>query len=201
MGTPNHPNWLMFSRASEDTYDFPRVVAYINIRLKSFCFSLLKYLKDTEVNIHNVLIMIENFNIYDSLWDPLFPHHSHISNNLFILANIFNLELSHPIDQVPTRYSDNCQESNPVIDLMFLWSSSTELDNYLIYPKWRLMSNHTLLTIAIPVRHGSHRGGSLQNGLRDEQTCGMTLASAYVLRCLSAAWSQLQMKERKSEWE
>jgi len=30
-------------------------------------------------------------------------------------------------------------------------------------------------------------GGSLQNGLRDEQTCGMTLASAYVLRHLSAA--------------
>jgi len=46
------------------------------------------------------------------------------------------------------------------------------------------------------VRRGSHRGGSPQNGLRDERTCGMTLASAYVLRCLSAAWSQLQMRER-----
>jgi len=51
------------------------------------------------------------------------------------------------------------------------------------------------------VRHSSHRGGSPQNGLRDEQTCGMTLASAYVLRRLSAVWSQLQMKERKSEWK
>ena len=30
----------------------------------------------------------------------------------------------------------------------------------------------------------------------DERTCGTTLASAYVLRRLSAAWSQLQMKER-----
>ena len=37
------------------------------------------------------------------------------------------------------------------------------------------------------VRHGSHRGGSLQNGLGDERTCGTTLASAYVLRHLSAA--------------
>ena len=45
------------------------------------------------------------------------------------------------------------------------------------------------------VRHGSHRGGSLQNVLGDERTCGTTLASAYVLRRLSAAWSQLQMKE------
>ena len=46
------------------------------------------------------------------------------------------------------------------------------------------------------VRRGSHRGASLQNRLRDEQTCGTTLASAYVLRHLSATWSQLQMKER-----
>jgi len=29
----------------------------------------------------------------------------------------------------------------------------------------------------------------------------MTLASAYVLCHLSAAWLQLQMKERESEWE
>ena len=51
------------------------------------------------------------------------------------------------------------------------------------------------------VRRGSHRGGSPQNGLRDEQTCGTTLALAYVLRRLSAAWSQLQMKQGKSEWK
>jgi len=54
---------------------------------------------------------------------------------------------------------------------------------------------------SIIVRHGSHWGGSLQNGLRDEWTYGTTLASAYVLRRLSATWSQLQMKERKSEWK
>ena len=49
------------------------------------------------------------------------------------------------------------------------------------------------------VRHGSHRGGSLQDELRDKRTCGMTLASAYVLCCLSATWSQLQMIGKKSE--
>ena len=51
------------------------------------------------------------------------------------------------------------------------------------------------------VRRSSHQGGSLQNGLGDKRTCGTTLASAYVLHRLSAAWSQLQMKERESEWE
>ena len=36
------------------------------------------------------------------------------------------------------------------------------------------------------VRHSSHWGGSLRNGLGNEQTCGMTLALAYVLHHLSA---------------
>ena len=46
------------------------------------------------------------------------------------------------------------------------------------------------------VRRGSHQSGSPQNVLGDEWTCGMTLASAYMLHRLSAAWLQLQMKER-----
>ena len=64
---------------------------------------------------------------------------------------------------------------------------------------WKVWIEKKMLSVG--VRHGSYQGGSLQNGLGDEQTCGMTLASAYVLRHLSAAWSQLQMKERKSEWK
>ena len=53
----------------------------------------------------------------------------------------------------------------------------------------------------ILVRHSSYRSESPQNGLGDEWTCGTTLASAYMLRHLSAVWSQLQMKEKKSEWK
>jgi len=34
-------------------------------------------------------------------------------------------------------------------------------------------------------------GESLQDGLRDVQTCGMTLASAYMLCHLFAMWLQL----------
>ena len=37
------------------------------------------------------------------------------------------------------------------------------------------------------VRCSSHWGGSLQNELGGEWTCGITLASAYMLHCLSAA--------------
>ena len=58
--------------------------------------SALKYLKDTEVNIDNVLIMAGDFNIRDSLWDISFPHHSSISDDLLIIADSFNLTLSSP---------------------------------------------------------------------------------------------------------
>jgi len=56
----------------------------------------LKYLKNTEINIRNLLIMTRDFNIRDNLWDPLYPHYSSLSDNLFIIADYFNLGLSVP---------------------------------------------------------------------------------------------------------
>ena len=82
--------------------------------------SALKYLKDTEMNIMNLLIMTGDFNIRDSIWDLSFSHYSAISNDLMIIADSFNLDLSFPIYYVSTRYSDMASESNLVIDLMFL---------------------------------------------------------------------------------
>ena len=79
----------------------------------------LKYLKDTEININNLLIMTGNFNIRDSLWDLSFSHHSSISDNLIIIANSFNLDLSTLTNPTPTKYSDTKEEANSVIDLMF----------------------------------------------------------------------------------
>jgi len=82
--------------------------------------STLKYLKDTEVNIQNLLIMAGDFNIRDSLWDSSFPHHSSISNDLIIIADSFHLSLLSSTNQVPTRYTDNLNNTNLIIDLMFL---------------------------------------------------------------------------------
>ena len=90
--------------------------------------SALKYLKDTEVNIDNILLMMGDFNIRDSLWDLFFPFHSSISDDLIIIANSFNLSLSTLINPCLTRYPDTSREANSVIDLMFLCYGSTKLD-------------------------------------------------------------------------
>ena len=163
MGTCHHPNWISFARLPSNGIDSPRVISYVNIYLKPFCFLFrkdlfdhrdinlisficndtwhyilniysdlshlaLKYLKDTEVNINQVLLMMGDFNVRDNLWDPLFPHHSSISDDLMMIADSFDLALSSPINPGPTRFSDTVGESNSVIDLMFLRCSSSELD-------------------------------------------------------------------------
>jgi len=142
---------------------FPsKVSAYINIHLSSLQFSLrtdiinysdilLIYLKDTEVNIDNVLVMTGDFNIRDSLWDTLFPHYSSISNDLLIIADSFNLTLSSSTNPCPTRYSDTKGVSNSVIDLMFFQYGSDKTDYHSIHSEWCLILDHAPLTISIPI--------------------------------------------------
>ena len=94
----------------------------------------LKYLKNTEVNLSNLIIMAGDFNIRNSIWNLVFPHHSTFSDNLMIVANSFNLELLSPTHNVSTRYSDLDNSSNSTINLMSLQSGSRELNNHSIHP-------------------------------------------------------------------
>ena len=57
--------------------------------------------------------------------------------------------MSVPTNLIPTRYLDNENGSNSVINLMFLHSSSNKLDNHIIHLEWHLLSDHTPLTITI----------------------------------------------------
>jgi len=111
----------------------------------------LKYLKDIEVNIDNVLIMTGDFNIRDSLWDSSFPHHSSISNDLMIIADSFNLTLSILTNPSPTRFSDMAGEANSVINLMFLRYGSSKLNQHLICPDSCMSLGHAPLIINIPI--------------------------------------------------
>jgi len=122
----------------------------INI-YSDFFHSAIKYLKNTEFNIRNLLVMTGDFNIQDCLWNLLFNYHSSISDDLFVIVNSLNLSLSYPTNQVPIRYSDNVNNANLVINLMFLCYDSSELNTHSIHPEWHLTSNHAPLTISIPI--------------------------------------------------
>jgi len=111
----------------------------------------LKYLKDTESNIHNIIIMTDNFNIRDSIWDFNFPFHSSHSNSLFDVADSFSLDISKPLKNFPTRFSDNDHNANLVLDLVFLCPSSPEFNHHRIHLDWRLSSDYALITIDISI--------------------------------------------------
>jgi len=64
--------------------------------------SALKYLKDTEGNLNNILIMTGDFNIRDNNWNSLYLYHSIYTDMLRKITDSFNLELSSPIIQVST---------------------------------------------------------------------------------------------------
>ena len=113
--------------------------------------STLKYFKDTEMNILNLLIITSDFNIRDSIWNLSFPYHSAISDDLITIADSFNLDLSFSTHYVPTRYLDMAGKSNLVIDLIFLQSGSTELNNHLVHSDWYLFLDHTPLMVSIAI--------------------------------------------------
>jgi len=113
--------------------------------------SAIKYLKNTEVNVRNVLVIVSNLNIRDSIWNLLFSFHLIHSNLLVDVAGSFDLMLLYPTNQVLTRYLDNVNDANSVIDLMFLRPNSLEFNNYTIYPELQYLSNHTPLMVNIPI--------------------------------------------------
>ena len=56
VGAPHHPNWLSFTRLSPTQSNYPRVMAYINIRLSYFQFSLCK-----DIINHRDILLISFF--------------------------------------------------------------------------------------------------------------------------------------------
>ena len=111
----------------------------------------LKYLKDTEFNIHNVIIITGDFNIRDSIWDSNFPFHSSHSNSLFDIADSFSLDISKPLKNVSTKFSNNDHNANFVLDLVFLCLSSPEFNCHCIHPNWRLSSDYAPITVEVSI--------------------------------------------------
>jgi len=95
--------------------------------------------------------MIGDFNIRDSDWDPFFLHHLVYTDTLLEIADFFDLKQFISVNQVSTKYVDNPNELNFVINLMFLKNHSEELNTYLIIPNLRILSNHTSLVVNIAI--------------------------------------------------
>ena len=68
-----------------------------------------------------------------------------------MIVDSLNLSLLFSTNHVPTRYLDNMNDSNLIIDLMFLHSDLSELNSHLIHPEWHLTSDHAPLTITISI--------------------------------------------------
>lgn len=96
--------------------------------------------------------MTGDFNIKNNNWDPLYPYHSIHTDTLREIADSFNLELSMPINQIPTRYADNMTESNSVINLILLWNNSEEINTHTNLLDLRSLSDHTYLMVNIIIR-------------------------------------------------
>ena len=83
--------------------------------------------------------------------DSSFSYHSSISNDLIIIVDSSNLELSIPTNSVSIRYSDTASKASSVIDFMFFQSRLIELNNHSIHPDLYLTSDHTPLTVSISI--------------------------------------------------
>ena len=115
--------------------------------------------------------MTGDFNIRNSIWDPNFLFHSYHSDSLFDIADSFPLNISKPIENVSTRFSDNANNANSVLDLVFLCSSFPEFNCHIIHPNWRLSSDHTPITVDISIceERISHMRWSLVKGSDEEK--------------------------------
>ena len=95
--------------------------------------------------------MTGNFNIHDNDWDPVYPHHSLYTDTLHEISDSLDLEMFTPINPIPTWYADNTQDSNLVINLMFLQPNYGEFDWHQIILELCKPLDHAPLVILIAI--------------------------------------------------
>jgi len=68
------------------------------------------------------------------------------------IANSFDLELLMPINQVLIQYTDLSQDTNSVLDLMFLYANTQKFNNYFILTDIQKPSDHVLSSVYIIIK-------------------------------------------------
>jgi len=114
--------------------------------------------------------MMGDFNIRDSIWNSNFPFYSSYGDSLFNIADLFFLDISKPLKNVSTKFSDNNHNANSVLDLVFLCLSSPEFNCHCIHPNWRLSSDYALITVKVSIHEEriSHTQQLLVKGSNEE---------------------------------
>ena len=111
----------------------------------------LHALRDITTYLEKTILMTGDFNLRDNNWDPNFPHHLAHTKDLMTIANSLNLELSPPINPGPTRYADNPNDSNSVLDLVFLAPNNPEFGCHTLHPDIHKPSDHVPLLINVGI--------------------------------------------------
>jgi len=83
------------------------------------------------------------------LWSVI-SYHSVYTNTLEI-ADSLNLDLFTPINLVLTQYTNNPQDSNLVINLMFLCAKFEESNNHQITLELHCSLDYTLLLVSLAI--------------------------------------------------
>jgi len=76
--------------------------------------------------------MTSDLDIRDSNWDSSYSFYLLYSNLLVDITDVFDLSFSYSTNSVPTKYLDNKNNLNSVIDLMFLRCNSLEFNSHTI---------------------------------------------------------------------
>ena len=122
----------------------------INVYLDEYQ-TALKYFKNTETNLCDVLVMARDFNIRDRKWNPSYLFYLTHSNSFLEIADFFDFKLLCSIQQVLTWYAKNPNDANSVINLLFLHSNLVKINNHYILPDLHHFLDYTPLTIDIPI--------------------------------------------------
>jgi len=84
------------------------------------------------------------------LWSVI-SYHSVYTDTLLEIADSLNLDLSTSINLVLTQYTNNSQDSNSVIDLIFLWTKFEEYNNHQIILELHCSLDYTLLLVLLAI--------------------------------------------------
>ena len=112
----------------------------------------IQILRDNIRNISNTIVMIGDFNIRDSNWDPNVHYHSIHTEDLMFITDYLDLELATPINPGPTRFMDNQRDSNSILDLVFMNPNNSGFNKHILKPEIRLPSDHVPLFIEVSIK-------------------------------------------------